>query len=79
MELVVYYLCSARQCDTPKLLIYINTFMTLSLSARSLHRWNVWTKLPAVMWREAQLQGASLLPPRPLRLLLRQWLVWEPL
>lgn len=47
--------------------------------ACSLQRRNVWPKLPAVMWLRAELQGASLLPTRPLRLLLCQRLVREPL
>lgn len=45
----------------------------------SLQSRNVWTKLPAVVRRWHELQGASLLPAGPLRLLLRQRLVREPL
>lgn len=51
----------------------------ISLVAFSLQRRNVWPKLPAIMSLKLELQGASLLPTRPLRLLLRQWLVWDPL
>lgn len=45
----------------------------------SLQRRNVWEKLPTIMWLRPELQRASFLPTRPLRLLLRQRLVWHAL
>lgn len=45
----------------------------------SLQRRNVWQKLPATMWLRPELQGASFLPTRPLRLLLRQRLARDSL
>lgn len=45
----------------------------------SLQRRNVWPKLPTIMWLRPELQGAPFLPPWPLRLLLRQRLVWHAL
>lgn len=57
----------------------IFSFLFLSVMVCSVPSRNVWPKLPAIVQHRPELQGASLLPTGPLRLLLRQRLVREPL